>query len=124
LIAVRVPILAPPPLPPGHTRGATVLRELRDADAADLADFLGALDAVRPVRPMPPSPSPSCGSHDHGMWLPASIGLASVPLTAPEPLPTRGLIERCAAVSAAMHADYARHLDTLHVLGDISAVAL
>jgi hypothetical protein len=113
---VRVPILAPPPLPPGHTRGATVLRELRDADAADLADFLGALDAVRPV------PATAIRDiHDRGTWLPVSIGLARVPLTEPRPLPTRDLTERCAAISTAIHADYERHLDTLHVLGKISA---
>lgn len=49
--------------------------------------------------------------------LPAEPG----PATAPRPLPSRDLIERCAAVSTALHADDERHLDTMRVLGEISA---
>jgi hypothetical protein len=62
---MRVPTLAPPPLPPGHTRAATVLRDLRATDA-------------------PLSPTAIRDAHDRGSWLPASVGLARVPLV---PLP-------------------------------------
>lgn len=52
----------------------------------------------------------------------ADTTLAALGMRRPvAPQPTRDLIERCAAVSTAMHADYERHLDTLHVLGEISA---
>lgn len=81
---------------------ADVLRELRAAD-------------------VPLSSTAIRDAHDRGSWLPASVGIRRTPLTATPPLPGRDLIERLAVVSAAMHDDYARHLDTLAVLDGISA---
>jgi hypothetical protein len=107
--ATAQPVVRPRAVPaPRPTRPAGIAREV-----------LAELRAAEVV--MPPLQSATCGTHDRGTWLPASAGLARVPLTTPRPLPTRDLIERCAAVSTAMHADYERHLDTLAVLDGISA---
>jgi len=48
---MRVPTIAPPPLPPGHTRAAAVLRDLRAADTS-----WTALGMRRPVAPTPAAP--------------------------------------------------------------------
>lgn len=53
--------------------------------------------------------------------VPLPAGPVPVPVAVPRPLPSRDLIERCAAVSTALHADDERHLDTMRVLGEISA---
>ena len=47
LIAMRVPTIAPPPLPPGHARAVEVLRDLRAADTSWAAPRR---------RPAPPAP--------------------------------------------------------------------
>lgn len=43
--------------------------------------------------------------------------------SAPRPLPGRDCIAYLTAVSAAIHTDYERHLDTLRVIDDIAASA-
>lgn len=48
--------------------------------------------------------------------------LAGIRAEAPVPLPSRNLIEYTAAVSTAINADYARHLDTLRTIDEISAM--
>jgi len=44
---MRVPTIAPPPLPPGHARAVEVLRDLRAADTS------WAAPRPRPVAPQP-----------------------------------------------------------------------
>lgn len=82
-----------------------------------------SVDALALMRSLdgPVPPTALRDAFDRGAWLPASVGLASVPLAALELPPTRDLIEYQTAVSCAMHADYAKHLDTLAVFADISA---
>lgn len=81
--------------------------------SADVLKWMRAQDA-----PVPPTAIRDV--HDRGTWLPASVGLATVPLTAPRPLPTVDTIAYLAAVSTAMHDDYERHLDTLAVIDAIA----
>lgn len=85
-------------------------------------DILAARTAeeAKPL-PAPSASKPPNWGRDMIAFLRAEDNVPPMPATF-RPLRSRTLIERLAFVSTAMHDDYARHLDTLRVIDEISAM--
>lgn len=97
----------------------TRVARLLHLDDGEFPELRAAIEA-KPLPKASASKPPNWG-RDMIAFLRAEDNVPPIP-AAFRPLRSRTLIERLAFVSTAMHADYARHLDTLRVIGEIAAV--
>lgn len=97
----------------------TRVARLLHLDDGEFPELRAAIEA-KPLPKASASKPPNWG-RDMIAFLRAEDNVPPMPATF-RPLRSRTLIERLAFVSTAMHDDYARHLDTLRVIDEISAM--